>query len=719
MQTNDQLRATIELDSESGRFEIDGDGYTRVFLEEEELKRVEIWLGDEITRTRDDLAAVFAECAENIETYKAIKMHIDGAGPAILPSPIARNPADQIISTTVNKVAQTKPIFSFDPYFNNTYKVPVPLEVPMPDPTTGQVAPRKFAVAVDVDSEQLSQRWEVGMEFKNRERLRFIPLFHRTVHDCVTAGLGYVKVCRRKKTRTLIAPKVKGAILDFTDTEELYIRDGEDVHWYNVAYSNVLRPNMDDEIDDLPWVSEILSHESEDITKGFYNEEYFLIRDEDDAKALAGNVTQATTREKERTDATTRNLSPQVPHLAPDVHEVFFFRNLKVRIVDQKTGKEKIVVRRFDLMGEFHVGARRLLSLFRNPYNHQRRLLVPFTQFLDGSSTVGIIKYHQIIGTHLQQAEIKNSFHGNNFTYWWNPDSIKTAKFFNGRKTIEIGEIIPGVYNTDWGVVRAGEGFTYSLLPLMQWNNGESQTASRQSSYEMGETIPGRTPSSTVQQILERGGQPGNLFLLRLSEGFAKVMRLYLETARQFQPMGETIPVRDKGEKAILEIPFRYPIGDALDNFRIALTASDQMLAKEHAPEEIATLMNLYQQHTGFVAQVAGPIAKASPAEADFFRRVIAGETEVFDKLVSMLRTDTKEKFDLMPAVDALVEEAKAAAQQMEAMNAEGQVTGAGGAVPGAEGGAQPGGDQGAPGEQPLPPNPDAAPAASVPQGAA
>src|SRR5687768_12906094 len=123
MQETDQLRAAIELDRDSGKFEFDEDGYLRFTPSKVEREKIERWLSEEIARAREDHKLIFAECAENEETYKAIKFQIPGSGESIVPSPLARNPADQIISTTVNKVARSRPMVTFDPYFAGKFPV--------------------------------------------------------------------------------------------------------------------------------------------------------------------------------------------------------------------------------------------------------------------------------------------------------------------------------------------------------------------------------------------------------------------------------------------------------------------------------------------------------------------------------------------------------------------------------------------------------------------
>lgn len=702
MEESNQIKRAIELDKKSGKFEMDESGYTRFIPSDPELTAINRWLHEEITRALEDHAPIFAEAAENLEVYKAVKTAIPGSGQSLIPSPIARNPADQIIATTHNDVMRARPVVSVDPYFPSTYSVPVPAQInaPMMDPATGmpQMDPmsggpmmqmQQVAVPVDKSAEEIALRFEQGLEFKNRERLNFEGYLHETIQDCVTVGLTWGKVCRERKRRSMLAPKIKkGALIDLSAKEEVSAYGGEEVKFFRVPIFNVIRPDITCDIDDLEWIAERTPKTPEDVLAGFHSDEYFLLKDDAEAAQASKAVSEAREPAQDRVEASTRNWTPQYRKPMCEVFEVWFYRYLKV--VDPETGQKS--VKRYSLMGDYHYGAKKLMSCFRNPYDHQRRIHVPFMQFLDGSCTVGIVKYHQQIGTSIMQAEIKNAFHANNMVYWWDPNETEVHTFFKDRTAIGPGDMVPGKEGEAWGLVRGGAQHE-SMLPLLQWVSGSGQEASNVSDYESGRTIPGRTPSSTVSQILEQGGQQGVLFKRLLSRQMSKLFRLYLETCRQFSPLGETVPVKDPETKALMMVPMRFPVGEVLDNFRISLTAADEALAKERQPEDMAVDLDLYQRHTQFVAQVVGPMMdpNLSPAQTEFFRKIAEGEQALYERILSLRRTDT-DKFDLKKAVDAIAEEKAAIMAQMEEMeamgaanqgpNGDGSVPGAGGPPP-------------------------------------
>lgn len=693
MTTESQLRKVIELDGVSGRFELDEKGYTRLFPSEKEKADIERDLGEWIERAERENHARFDAQAENVETYSAVKSTLaNEGGQAILPSPIARIPADQIIAATHNNIMRPRPIASFDPYFDAKYPVLMPSpEYDPNDPSGAMLAgiPPGTPMQIDVDAETISRRIEQGMDFICRERIGFEEKSHRVTHACVVEGYAWIKTFRQKKKRNLIRPKKSSALLiDVEEKEELEYNSGSEVQIEFVHDSNMLRPNLDQPIDELPWLAERIPDNSpDDVRAAYRNDEYFLIVDDEEAEKLASLTSATVDESKRRTDSSVRNQTPEQPHDDKycDIREVWAYRWLKVK--DEVTGESH--PRRFMLLLTYHHGARKLMAAMRNPYNHQRRIHTVFSQFLDGSCTVGIVKYNQQIGTHLIQAEIKNAYLANNFHYRYDPTALDTAKFFEANKTIHPGTNIPGM-TTDWDVVRAGAEH-YSLLGLIQWNAGVAQMTSKVSDYEAGAAAPSHTSPNTVSMLLDRGGQQSVLFLRMLNRGWREVFKLFLETARQFQPLGEVIPIRNPKDKTITNVPFRYPIGEALDNFRFSLTAADEAMARERDPDQMAAFMDTYQRHVNFMMGPIGALINPDTTEeqAGMYRKLIEGGQALLDRYVSTSRVD-EETFNIMPQIDSVIAEkreliAQAKAAQ-EAANASNQNANGGGLVPPAEG---------------------------------
>jgi hypothetical protein len=107
MQSKSQALDAIELDSKSGEFQLGENGYYQFIPSDDEKVKIEAWLSEEISRAIEDHEPLFAEARETIEAYKAVKQRVEGSGESILPSPIVRIPADQIISSTVNEILRS------------------------------------------------------------------------------------------------------------------------------------------------------------------------------------------------------------------------------------------------------------------------------------------------------------------------------------------------------------------------------------------------------------------------------------------------------------------------------------------------------------------------------------------------------------------------------------------------------------------------------------
>jgi hypothetical protein len=726
----------IELDGTSGEFEMGEDGYLRFYPSDETRKKIEAYLYDEITRAKEDHKDLFADAIANLEAYKGKKIRIDGSGEqSILPSPLVRIPCDQIISSTVNTVLRARPLVSLDACFPAEYEVPVQIPVPREQMAEVQAmgVPLNQPFVIKVNAEQVARRLQQGLEYKLRNVLDFATFIWTIVTDCVTVGKvpAWAKVCRHAKERPLVEPKVNGVSVDLKAKTRRYVDDGEEVTFYSVPGVNVLLPIDEDDQDESPWLAESVPCSPSAFLAAYYAGDYFLLdkkgeEGEEEAKKLSLLTSENADPQREKREATQDRVA-SVPRAQIEKYEVWFYWDLKVKLPDpENPEKTKPVVQRFSLMGDFHYGAKRLLSCFDNPYEHQKRIHVPCWQFKDphshaGEGTAGIVRWHQKVHTHAIHADIVNAHHADVPLYWYDPDgNPDTIKFFEGKDVVAPGEFIPGVEGKDWGRVRAGEGHN-SLLQVAQYVAGSAQETSNVSAYESGQTIPGRTAAATVAQILEQGKQQPLLFLRQINNFVSKVIWLYLRTVRQFQPMGETLPIRSEELKGVVNLPFRLPVNEALDNFRITLTAADEAMAKEHEPEQIALLINAYEQHTKFATEVVGPMLQGTytPAQMNLMQKIVEGHQELFDLILSSTRTDT-DKFDLRPQLNAVVEEIEQMQKQMQEAqaNAAAANQGAGpqGVVPGAEGAGVGGGLPGTDGQPPVAAGVGPAAAAGAPQ---
>ena len=678
------LSQIVEDGTATGKMEMDARGHVRFIPNDAELASIETYLADELTRTLDDYAPIFQDAADSISTYRCTKKMIEGSGRAILPAPIARIPADHIIAGEFNAIMRARPVFSFDAYSPGEF----PVVIPSPPPEEGFPAaiPQGTPMQVRKNAEEIGKNLERGFEFKIRERLDFETKLFKSVRAAVIGCPFWWKTCADPQYRDVMGPKAGGAFIDLK-TKYSFRQEGEVVQVYLVPFFNFIKPLdiNDDDLDEGPWCAERRACEPNDIIRGFYSKEYFLIKTLVDAERIAKNVSDVHNPYQQAIAAVTEKKSPSKQRQLCDRWLVWFYRDARF---EDENGDEQ--VRRLNLLGDFHLGEKRLLNCFLNPNDHQSRPYVLVDQMEESDSTVKILRWHQDVATHIMQAQIKNAFIANNINYWCNPES-SAYDYFKSHPAIGPGEVLlpDGVKDTDWGSFSAGTEHE-SLLPTWSAVVSEARAASTVSSVRSGETIPGRTPAATMSQSLEQGAQQDLLFLRRLSRKLSRIVRLYLETARQFQPMGETIPIFDPVQKQLIEIPFRFPVGDVLDNYRIALTAADDALRAERNVEQIATWKAVLMQDSEFVAKVATAMIdqRATPAMMALFEKTLTRNEKLVTRMIQLSDTDEAD-FDLTEEINALVKEKELAAQMMraqEAMNAQSQTAAPQGAVPGPAG---------------------------------
>lgn len=641
----------IDLDGTSGklvpskRFQ----GYVEFQPSEDERLAIEAWLGNEIQKTLDDYKPVWQAAVENIDVYKHKKMDI-GGGKQILPSPLARIAADQIIASTYNSIIRPKPILSVEPYFPQTYQIMMPVDMGQ-----GQTA----TVPVDRDGEQVAMTWELGYEFLLRERINFPKILQQVCTDTVTIDDGcWLKVCFDPQTRVSMEPTQKGIFVDLSDKREMQQAVGDGVKWKVLPIFNVIRPRSENDIQASPWMAELSPMTPDDLLLDFYRGEYPCL-DEAEAGKLAEAVTDCR-------PAKDNSLPSDLSWMKCPVALVWFYRDVKVKSADGG----KPFIKRLSLMGYFHHGENKLMSCFRNPYDHQFRPYVPCMQIPDphelaGSCSVGIVKYHQRVKTQLIGNEMANAASANNMSFFADPDT-EAYEYLLANPILEPNAVIPKKENEYVEAWRKGQAHE-SLLPMIQYTDADAMRAVNLSDYKTGSNIPGRTAAATVSQILEQGAQQPLIFLRSLNDSFVQAIKLDLRTRRQYYPQGETFHVKDPVTSQILEVLFQFPVEDAIDNFRFALTAADEGLAKEHEMPQLMALLNVNQQRADFVAKVAGPLSNPQllSSQAELLVKILASDQAIMDRIVSLTRTDIP-KFDYTDAIQKILKEREAVAQQAQ-----------------------------------------------------
>ncbi len=653
--------ASLALDKTSGKLQPSKafEGYIEFVPAPAVKEKIERWLQSEIAQADKDYAPIFADCRENAETYRAAKMTTED-GTEILPSPLARVAADQTVATFVNTMLRPSPLLSIKPYFPAEYNVMIPMDFPDQQGGTQQAA-----IPVPRDAEKIAQTWELGYEFILRERVNIARKLNQIAADTVHGEAPcWVKVCYHATQRTTLEPVVGKLAVDLNEKKERDVPDGDPIRWVVLPVYSVTRPVDEHDIQASPWMAESTPTTSDDFMLAYYNGEYALVDSDEDARKLSEQTTDFSPGYARTVQQINQKAASSSPKMRCDVREVLFYWDVKIPAGD---GSKRKMLKRLSLLAQFHQGAGKLLCCYRNPYDHQLRYYVPFFQMedahtLSGSSTVGIIKYHQRVKTQLMGLELQNASSANNLSFFCDPD-IEAFDHLTGSRPIRPNEVIPkraDEYVESW---RKGEN-RESLLPMIGYVDNDGKQSVNLSGYMLGQNIPGRTAASTVSQILQSGAQQPISFLRTIADRLVDVIKLDLRTRRQYYPLGETIYVRDPDTQQMLEILFQYPAEDVVDNFRFAFTAADEEIAREHEIPQLMALEKLYQERANFIAQVTGPMANPNlmQSQLTLLSKILEGEQAIWDRLITLSRTDSK-KFDFTDSIAAIVKERNAAMQ--------------------------------------------------------
>jgi hypothetical protein len=665
MKLSDLLSA--ELDSVE--LEMDVDGHYRVIFSDEELKEVNAFLQGELERTYDDWTPIWNRSVENKEAYRTKKMAIPDGGQSIYPAPIARIPADQIIASVYNAVMRPRPVFSIDAYLSVEYDVPgQQIDLP-PEPAAPGMepppAPRNVVTAEKQTSELAAHRMEQGYDFVVRERLKFGPKLMRGVKGAVTGTPYWWKVVADPTERTSISPKVNGIYIDLDDKYEETSLRGDIVKWYLVPFTNAMMPleflHDEDGVDLAPWFAERKPMRPDELAKKYAAGELFLIQDDEEAVMLANSTVDLVDEFTQRAAVSTERKTPSAPVQAVPNWLTWFYWDVKyvdpLDPTDDK-GKKKWRAKRLSLLGDFHLGTGKLMSCKLNGYEHRCRPYELVDQMDDGDCTVDRMVYHQTVFTYLMQGEVKSVHIANTPLYWHDANIPELATFFASHKVISAGDHVPGIFDKEWGLTAAGEKH-YSAIEILKLILSMSQLDSRENDFTMGGRPPGRTPAQTTAQVYQHAEEVKTMFLARLSLKLSRLLRLDAETRRQYQPLGETLPVMDEDHKKTIEIPFRFPVGDVLDNFRIALTAADEALSEERDPQQIMMRKQALMADGEYVAKVIAAIVNISnplpPEGVALFAQIILRDQQLMRKLMGQMVTD-EESYDLTPQIEGLIE---------------------------------------------------------------
>lgn len=664
--------ATTEI--ESVKLTLDTDGQYRVEFSADELQSINSMLKSEMDATYQDWTSIWNRSVDNTETYRTVKIPIPDGGQSIYPAPIARIPADQIISSVFNAAMRPRPVFSIDAYLDAMYDLPNPPPgMQQPSMLPGTMMPQ--VPVQQVTSERAARAMEQGYDFVLRERVNIASKLMRGVRGAVIGSPFWWKVVMDPQKHTSLSARSNGTVIDLNDKYEQTHLRGDIVKWYLVPFTNAMMPveflYEQDGIDLSPWFAERKHMRPTELSRRYESGDLFLIKDDAEAATLMSTTIDQQNEFSARADVSTKRKVPSTPIQVIPNWFTWFYRD--VRYIDPNEpatidGKQKWKVKRLSLMGDFHLGSGKLMSCWLNNYEHQCRPFELVDQMDDGDCTVDRLRYHQTVFTYGAQAEIKSKHISNHLGFWHDPHVPEVANFFASHKVLNAGDHIPGLKDKEWGTFSGGEA-RESMLPLLNLILSMSQLDSRENDFTMGGRPPGRTPTGTVNAVFKHAEETKTMFLARLSMKLSRLVRLDAETRRQYQPLGEVLPVWDAEDKAPMEVVFRFPVGDVLDNFRIALTAADEALTEERDPQQIMMRKQALMMDGEYVAKIIAAIVNIQQplptSVVTAFTKIIDRDQQLMRKVMGQMVTD-EENYDLTPEIAAIVTERNQALQQLQ-----------------------------------------------------
>lgn len=671
---DDPVKSILELDASVGKFEVNDDGYIKFVPSAEELERLNLSFGERIAQTQEDHKESFDQIHRNIEAYRGKGVTLkDGGKPVLTPYIIGRQ-IDQMVAHETVRVMQPRPIVSFDPFFRAQYSVPIEESDPEALAMMGAQAP--VPMQVEYDAEDVAAAWAAGFDFKLREKLRGRELFRNIFKDIHVAGYSIVKNPYERTTRTVTTKEYKKnpkGWIDVVGEREWQVLDGEPNQLRRVSQFAFLMPMDADDVQHAEWVSEDVPEDASTFREKLKSE-YTLIP-KDQWNEVVGAMTDKWRPEAEaeiRSAIDKRRATR--PRMMHDIKEVWFFHPVTVKEPTAE-GEERKVVRVMSFMGAYHFGLKRFLCIYRNPYHHGKR---PYEVFFEdeeagrhaSASTVERVAQGQKLVGQMLHITLQCAVKAATNAFWADPDG-PAWDIVSGPDGIGPDTVIPGKNDEDFGVIELGRNHG-GLMNEIGFVMNDITESTGQDKYRMGNSIPNRTAASTVSQILEAGYLRPTLTIQSVSDGFARLVRMWLETQRQYQPLGEMVPTRDPETNALIEVPFRFPMEPVFDNFRIALTAADEELAKEVDTAETIQMAGVMAESGQRCAQILGAIAdpNTSPAMASALEDLLQIEIGFQKMLMKNKRTDVG-KFSLdKERVVALLQEKEQAMMMMEQQQA-------------------------------------------------
>lgn len=682
----DTTKPLIEPDEKFGVFEPDpNDQFVQRYIpSDDELARLNEYLKDELdTAWNDDLPSRNKKL-DLLKAYHGIPD--DDPKAKILTLPLIRRAVNQNVAWIKNTIMQKRPLVTVTPDSGGTITVLVQ------DPQFG-------AVPLEKTSEEVAQALEAWLEYKLRKRIDFDRIVETAALEAKRGQTPtYLKVVHKKETRKVRAPKFEksGPVgVTFQSKEEIDVQSAEPTRIVNVSTYSMLMPADEQDVQESRWIAERVPKTNEQLRACLYNGDYFLIKKAEWEEIIENGAETAATPEDATRSAIEKRVS-SIPKGTHDIWEVWLCWTVPMKqslvSIDGESGEQKsktiTVNQEYSMVGHYHRKLGRLLSLIRNPFDHGKRPYIPVFDRKEpfrhtGESLAEDVFPYQKIESQLNSLEVKGGVIATTPVIYAEPGSI-AGEWVMGND-VEPGSIIPRNRPDEVEAKPLGER-PQSLIGLIEFHDKNYQRDTSLGDIRLGLELPGRTPASTLAQVMSAGETLAMMFLEGFRRDLGEALKLYVQTVQQYLRFGETIPFDPETTATIMAalqsgqdagvsqsdlaqgIPVRFPMDPIHEQFAFNITASSEDRSMQNDFERLVALKNLIDSDGSIVAKMIGPMASGQLPDsimailvADFARREKAMEL-----IAKAMRKDGGDFAISQKLLTAMVQEQK----QMEQMRA-------------------------------------------------
>lgn len=582
--------------------ELDADGQETGFKlfvpSEEEQKRMERRIADELNTTEQEHANLYARMLKNIHAYEALP---DADKKDLLTLPLGKKDVNHLVGFYVNRIWNKRPIASVIPEEYGMYEVPIPTE--QVDPFTGQ---RVSAVEMR-SAEEISGGGEKLLEhYLRNPKTNFHKFLYDVVMSSVQGAPAWGKTEYRRVTRPQLVPNWRRL------PNGQVVADGykEMERVVGCPHKFVAKSGFDVMVA-TPWVDVqeaemAFEHDPHTIIEGrnkVKQNEWYLVSDDDWKELYKACTTLERYEERNTAEELKAGRTIERPRDFLDVFHVSMFWPV---VFDDETGQTMEGV--FSLVVPFERTTGKILAAPLMPYAHGRRNLVPYVQRprpfdLGGYSTMEDVAPLQRVQTRLFHSQIENAMLAN--TVWTKVRPGSTAWTWLKSNEIRARSKVPVQNPQDIESSVLGRELR-SLAPEIA-AIGAFATGITVSDTVKGATLQGRTSRAAISLVQEAGLTVPNMDLDFLNDRLSENVGMLYHNISQWAMYGEEIPFRNPETRALAMKAVQFPL-DGPGQFSVRISASSDEETAQFEFERDLGLAKVQQEFFQTFASLVGPM---------------------------------------------------------------------------------------------------------------